>query len=251
MTPCPGCFTGDGFNNSAAITNSQAYGNVTVGAFERRRRLCAPRDGLSGGSFTNITASGAVNAGHDSIVGGLVGVLFEGGSIANSAAQNTLVASSGANSIVGGIVGVNEGTISGTTSTAPVSGTSDSYIGGITGINLGVVTGSSTDPTITGSGSNNFIGGIAGLNVGSINNSNGQAASERRLAELHGRSRRRECRLREFANDPEFELPERHDHQFEFEAAAASPIRSARLPRASFQACPPGSPAVPTRPAFS
>ena len=178
VTPCPGCFTGDGFNNSAAISNSQAFGNVTVGALSVAGGFGATDgqdDGPSGGSFTNITASGAVNAGHDSIVGGLVGVLTENGTIANSAAQNTIVASSGANSIIGGIVGANEGSISGTMSTAPVSGTSDSYIGGITGINLGVVTGSSTDPNITSSGSNNFIGGIAGLNAGSINNSNSQA----------------------------------------------------------------------------
>jgi subtilisin family serine protease len=73
-------------------------------------------------------------------------------------------------------VGVNEGTISDTTSTVPVSGTSDSYIGGITGINLGSVMGSSTDPAISGSGDNDFIGGIAGLNAGSITNSTGQSA---------------------------------------------------------------------------
>ena len=101
-------------------------------------------------------------------------MLLEGGTIANSTAQNTVVASSGANSIVGGVAGVNEGTISGTNSTAPVSGTSDSYIGGVTGINLGLITGSATDPAIGGSGGNNFVGGIAGLNVGAINNSNGQ-----------------------------------------------------------------------------
>jgi hypothetical protein len=176
-TPCPGCFTGDGFNNSAAISNSQAFGNVTVGALSVAGGFGATDgqdDHLPGGSFTKVSASGAVNAGHDSIVGGLVGLLFEGGTIANSTAQNTVVASSGANSIVGGIAGVNEGTISGTNSTAPVSGTSDSYIGGVTGINLGLITGSATDPAIGGSGGNNFVGGIAGLNVGAIDNSNGQ-----------------------------------------------------------------------------
>ena len=117
-----------------------------------------------------------MNAGHDSVVGGLVGVLLEDGTIANSTAHNSIVASSGPNSIIGGVVGLNEGTISGTASTAPVSGTSDSYIGGITGINLGLVTGSSTDPTISGSGGNNFIGGIAGLNVGSISGSTANIA---------------------------------------------------------------------------
>ena len=179
VSSCQLCFIGDGFNNSAAISNSQATGNVTVGALSAAGGFASVgggQNGLSGGSFTNIAASGAVNAGHDSIVGGLVGVLFEGGSIINSAAHNTLVASNGANSIVGGIAGVNEGTISDTTSTAPVSGTSDSYIGGVAGINLGLITGSSTDPDIGGSGGYNFVGGIAGLNVGSIDGSNGQVA---------------------------------------------------------------------------
>ena len=171
---CQFCTTGDGFNNSGAITNSQASGNVTVGALSVAGGFAATggnNKNQAGGSFTNVTASNAVNAGHDSIVGGVVGVLTEGGTVANSTAHNTIVASSGANSIIGGVVGLNEGTISGTASTAPVSGTSDSYIGGITGINLGVVTNSSTDPAITGSGGDNFIGGVAGLNAGSISGS--------------------------------------------------------------------------------
>ena len=218
-TPCPGCFTGDGFNNSAAISNSQAFGNVTGGALSVAGGFAATGgqdDRLPGGSFTNVTASGAVNAGHDSIVGGLVGVLFEGGTIANSTAQNTLVASSGPNSIVGGIAGVNEGTISGTTSTAPVSGTSDSYIGGMTGINLGLVTGSATDPDIGGSGGNNFIGGIAGLNVGSIDNSTARSRwrAARRITPAASPASTAAYR-RTHGDDPEFELPDRHDHQFE------------------------------------
>ncbi|HJT34293.1 MAG TPA: GLUG motif-containing protein [Pirellulales bacterium] len=174
---CPGCFTGDAFNNSAAISNSQAFGNVTVGAFSAAggfATIAGNGQGVTGGSFTNVSASGAVNAGHDSIVGGLIAVLGASGTILNSAANNTAVASSGANSIVGGVAGLNEGTISDTSSTAPVSGTSDSYIGGVAGINLGLVTGASTDPAVGGSGGNNFVGGIAGLNVGSIDNSNGQ-----------------------------------------------------------------------------
>jgi len=173
---CSGCYIGDGFDNTAAISNSQAYGNVTVGALSAAGGFATIGGGnsSSGASFTNISAFGAVNAGHDSIVGGLVGVLGENSTIANSSAQNTIVASSGANSIIGGVAGVNEGTISDTTSTASVSGTSDSYIGGITGINLGLITGSSTDPNISGSGGNNFIGGITGLNAGSIVNSTGQ-----------------------------------------------------------------------------
>ena len=124
----------------------------------------------------SVMASGAVNSGHDSIVGGLVGALLADATLSNSSAHNTLVASSGSNSIVGGVVGLNEGTISATTSTAPVNGTSDSYIGGIAGINLGLVTGSSTDPTISASGGNNFIGGIAGLNAGLIEGSTANIA---------------------------------------------------------------------------
>ena len=179
MQSCQGCLFGDGFNNSASISNSQASGTVTAGASSVAGGFAATGsqdNGSHGGSFTNVTASGAVNAGHDSVVGGLVGVLLEDGTIANSTAHNSIVASSGPNSIIGGVVGLNEGTISGTASTAPVSGTSNSYIGGITGINLGLVTGSSTDPNIGGSGGNDFIGGIAGLNAGSINGSTANIA---------------------------------------------------------------------------
>jgi subtilisin family serine protease len=169
---CTGCYVGDGYNNTAAITYSQAYGNVTVGASSIAGGFAAttgdPNDAV--GSLANVTASGAVNAGHDSIVGGLVGALF--GSLSNSSAQNTIVASLGANSIVGGVAGFNGGSISNTTSSAPVSGTSDSFIGGITGINFGSVTGSTADPAVSGSGTSNFIGGIAGLNVGTISGSN-------------------------------------------------------------------------------
>ena len=179
MQNCQGCLFGDAFNNSASISNSQASGTVSAGASSVAGGFAATGsqdNGSHGGSFSNVTASGAVNAGHDSVVGGLVGVLLEDGTIANSTAHNSIVASSGSNSIIGGVVGLNEGTISGTASTAPVSGTSDSYIGGITGINLGLVTGSSTDPNIGGSGGNDFIGGIAGLNAGSINGSTANIA---------------------------------------------------------------------------
>ncbi len=168
---------GDGDNNKAAITNSQAYGDVTVGASSVAGGFAASGgdpDSTVGGSFDNVSASDAVTAGHDSIVGGLVGALLFDATLSNSSAQNTSVASTGANSIVGGVAGINEGTISNTTSTAPVSGTSDSYIGGITGINLGVVTDSATDPNVGGSGGNDIIGGIAGLNGGSIDNTSAQ-----------------------------------------------------------------------------
>lgn len=174
---CPLCYLGDGYNDLALISNSQAYGNVTVGAASIAGGFAAAgsnSDGFLGGNFVNITASGAVSTGHDSVAGGLVGVLGGDSTLTNSTAHNTLVASSGPNSIIGGIVGVNFGTIYDTTSSSPVSGTSDSYIGGVTGINLGSVSGSSTDPAISGSGGSDFIGGIAGLNIGLIENSTAQ-----------------------------------------------------------------------------
>jgi hypothetical protein len=171
-SPCTS-YCGVGDNNDAAISNSQAYGNVTVGASSIAGGF-ASNAGSPGGSFTDITAFGAVNAGDNSIVGGLVGALLTNGTISNSSAQNTLVASSGPNSIVGGIAGVSDGAIFNSTSSAPVSGVSDSFIGGLVGVNLGVVSQSSVDPTITGSGGGNFIGGIAGLNTGTITGSTAQ-----------------------------------------------------------------------------
>ena len=183
-----------------------------------------------------------MNAGHDSIVGGLVGVLVEGGTIANSSAQNTLVASSGANSIVGGIAGVNEGTISDTTSTAPVSGTSDSYIGGVTGINLGLVTGSSTDPAITGSGGNNFIGGIAGLNVGSIDNSTGQVAlASGTPSYVGGVAGVNAAYAGTQATIPNSSFPTGTITNSSATGTRLHATRSARRRRLRFPACPPGS----------
>jgi hypothetical protein len=160
------------------ISNAQASGNVTVGASSVAGGFAAAsaNSSNSGGSFTNVTASGAVTAGHDSIVGGLVGVIGLNSTLSSSSAENTLVASTGPDSIVGGIVGANFGTISNTTSTAPVSGAGDSYIGGVAGINLGALNNVMTDPAITATGSDDFIGGIAGLNIGSINNSTAQVA---------------------------------------------------------------------------
>ena len=216
MQSCQGCLFGDGFNNSASISNSQASGTVTAGASSVAGGFAATGsqdNGSHGGSFTNVTASGAVNAGHDSVVGGLVGVLLEDGTIANCTAHNSIVASSGPNSIIGGVVGLNEGTISGTASTAPVSGTSDSYIGGITGINLGLVTGSSTDPDIGGSGGNDFIGGIAALNAGSIDGSTAKSRCGR-LAELFGGVAGVNAASATTVGYSVFEFPDRHDHQF-------------------------------------
>jgi filamentous hemagglutinin family protein len=177
-TICPGCYVGDGYNNNAAITNAQASGNVTVGASSVAGGFASNSagDNGGGGTFTNITASGAVTAGQDSMVGGLVGVIGLNSTLSDSSAQNTLVASTGPNGIVGGIVGVSFGTISNTTSTAPVNGTGDSYIGGVAGINLGSLNNVAADPAITGTGSSDFIGGIAGLNLGSIDGSSAQVA---------------------------------------------------------------------------
>ena len=217
---CPGCFIGDGFNNSAAISNSQAFGNVTVGALsvaggfaateQRRERPVRQlhqyrrfrRGECRSRQHRRRSGRRTVRKRHDRE---FFSEQHAGGQFA------------GANSIVGGVAGVNEGTISDTSSTAPVSGTSDSYIGGITGINLGLVTGSSTDPDITGSGGNNFIGGIAGLNVGSINNSTGQVALGGGTPNYAGGVAGVNAAYSgNTANDPEFEFPDRHDHQFEF-----------------------------------
>jgi len=186
---CPGCYVGDGDNNTAAISNAQAYGNVTVGALSVAGGFASnggntDHPNTSGGSFANVSASGSVTAGTamtagdasgNSMVGGLVGALLSNATITNSSAQNMSLTTTGANNIVGGIVGFNAGSVSGTTSSAPVSGTSSSYLGGAVGVNFGSLTGVTVGPAVgggnlavAGSGSSNFVGGIAGLNVGSI-----------------------------------------------------------------------------------
>ncbi len=177
---CSGCYVGDGDNNTAAISNSGANGSVTVEASSIAGGLVGvtgrheDNNGISllGGSVANSTASGAVSAGDDSIVGGLVGVVNIAGTISassalQSSAQNTSVSSTGANSIVGGLVGVNAGSVTTSSSTAPVNGVGN-YVGGLIGINIGTVTQSTVDPVITVTGANSVVGGIVGLNVGSI-----------------------------------------------------------------------------------
>jgi filamentous hemagglutinin family protein len=175
---CNGCYVGDGENNNAAISNSNAYGSVTAGASSVAGGIvgiAGSNNGsvLSGGSIANANAYGAVTAGSNSIVGGLAGIAAT--AISNSSAQNTLVASTGSNSIVGGLVGYNAGSVTGSSSTAPVSGGADSYIGGLFGVNFGSVSNSQVDPPITG-GDNSAIGGIAGLNIGSIDGTTGPVA---------------------------------------------------------------------------
>lgn len=175
---CDGCYVGDGDNNSAAIVNSNATGNVTAGASSIVGGLAGYTGGnsgsLGGGSVLNTIASGAVTAGGNSIVGGLAGVAA--GAISSSSAENTLVASTGSNSIVGGLVGFNAGSVATSSSTAPVSGGADSYIGGLFGINVGSVSNSEVDPLIAATGDDSVTGGIAGLNVGSIDSTNAEVA---------------------------------------------------------------------------
>jgi hypothetical protein len=166
---CNGCGLGDGLNNAATIQNSTAYGDVTVGMGSVGGGFGA----YGNGTFSNVTATGAVNSLGNSTVGGLVGALDVGGQISGGTANNTLVASTGPNSTVGGLVGVNGGTVMNSTSTAPVQGGPNSFIGGLIGANFGTVTSSQVDPHITGTGGNDIIGGLAGLNVGTLGGNTG------------------------------------------------------------------------------
>ena len=108
---CAGCMLGDGspYFNTAAIFNSHAFGDVTVGATSVAGGFVGAGDGLIAGS----TAFGNVPGGGNSVLGGFIGALsFENGAgviLASGAAGS--VTSTGPNSIVGGFAGLTGGTI--------------------------------------------------------------------------------------------------------------------------------------------
>jgi len=71
--------------------------------------------------------------------------------------------------VVGGLLGKNDGTVSNSYSTGPVTGIGvNTAIGGLTGINSGSISGSYATGNATGV---NTVGGLVGTNWGSISNS--------------------------------------------------------------------------------
>ena len=116
-----------------------------------------------GGTITNCYSTGIINEG--SIVGGLVGGIYNGASIMESYSTST-VDGSGA---LGGLVGFNAGSITNSYSIGNVNGNGD--VGGLVGFNYGSVMNSYS----TGSASipapfEISVGGLVGFNFGGITN---------------------------------------------------------------------------------
>jgi filamentous hemagglutinin family protein len=145
-------------NNSGAINNSYASGNVSGGT--SMGGLAGANIGSIGSSYATVNVSGGTD------IGGLVG--SNGGSIGNSYATGGV--SGGGNSRnVGGLIGFNYGPISDSYATGAVSGGANSNdLGGLVGRNADMIGHSYAIGNVSGG---TGIGGLAGFNGGSIGNS--------------------------------------------------------------------------------
>ena len=147
--------------------------------------------GISWGAITNVHVSnGIVHAGgqSDVIVGGLVGQLGSGGTVAQSSASAVNVTSSGTYNTAGGLVGLVQAGATVTDSSATgglIKGgdeTVNIFAGGLVGSNGGTITNSFSSNAVRGAsqnGSENFssaIGGLVGFNAGLISGSNATGA---------------------------------------------------------------------------
>jgi filamentous hemagglutinin family protein len=153
------------------IINSNAGGNVTVGAASIAGGLA----GTSRGTILASTSNGNVSGDHDSILGGFVGVGdFKSSNDFSRIMDSTAfgsVTGTGPNTIVAGFVGVNAGQVFDSQAAGGVNGSSNSYLGGFAGINIGLIERSQNTGVVNGTGSGNVVGGFVSVNVGLIENS--------------------------------------------------------------------------------
>ena len=121
--------------------------------------------GTMGGTIRDVRLTNATVAG-STPVGALASTVSTGASITGSSVSGNVTGGTA----VGGLVGSNSGTISGSTSSAAVSGTSND-VGGLAGDNMGgTITGSSASGAVSGPAFH--VGGLVGHNYsGTITNS--------------------------------------------------------------------------------
>ncbi|MEK6354003.1 MAG: filamentous hemagglutinin N-terminal domain-containing protein [Burkholderia cenocepacia] len=118
-----------------------------------------------GGSVSQSTASGNVDAGANAKVGGLVGQFA--GTIEKSSAAGSV--KGGDNSFVGGLVGHGGGVIRTSSSSGTVSGGRYAFLGGLVGANFGAIYDSSTTSRVeTVAGYGQTSGSLVGLNIGAV-----------------------------------------------------------------------------------
>jgi hypothetical protein len=177
-----GIFNDGGVRRGTILASSAAV-NVTVGdgASGGQANYAGGLVGVNPGIINGSSASGIISSGSNGFAGGLVGANFDTGTIANSSSSSTVSGTTGADadfgSGVGGLVGFNQGSISGSFATGPVSGTTPNVdqqyaiiIGGLVGLNNGQITNSYSSSTVTASGSIE-MGGLVGGNFGPITGS--------------------------------------------------------------------------------
>ncbi len=141
------------------VLNASVIGSQFVGAVVGN---------MTGGTLTNVYASGTVTIGGSSgAIGGLVG--SNQGTISDSGSSVNVTGPSVATSDVGGLVGQNTGNISSSYSTGSVNSLSSFAVGGLVGLNLGNIANSYSTGATTG----NTVGGLVGEDFvsGTISNS--------------------------------------------------------------------------------
>ena len=202
--PYRGTFNGNGHTISGLTINdstadyqglfgyvSGTVKNLTVSGTVIGRMYVGGIAGQNLGNVINCAFSGSVK-GSGSIVGGVVGHNYIGGSVTNSyntgevsgsdhvggvVGLNNSSASvencyntgsvNGSGNSVGGVVGDNSGTVENCYNTGSVSG--NSYVGGVVGWNAsGTVKNCYNTGAVNSSG--NYVGGVAGYNSGTVEN---------------------------------------------------------------------------------
>jgi trimeric autotransporter adhesin len=113
------------------------------------------------GNFENVHSSIQINGTYE-YVGGIVGVISNGTSIANAYYSGTITSQTGSNGSIGGIVGKTDtGSILRNVNSAVMINTSGMYVGGIVGYANGSldVENSTSTYEIT---AHNYVGGLIG-----------------------------------------------------------------------------------------
>jgi filamentous hemagglutinin family protein len=157
--------------------------DVAVSALNSK--LVGTLAGANAGTISNVSATGTVQAGSGSTVGGLVGQNLGTGTIAGAtmpapaqacvAGQTcaSVAVNVGSNGLGGGLVGSNSGTIINAFATGEVTGSAGingfTTLGGLAAVNLGSISNSFASGDVGSSTVANLqAGGLAGTNFGTI-----------------------------------------------------------------------------------
>ncbi|MFA8390822.1 GLUG motif-containing protein [Burkholderia ubonensis] len=165
--------------NYGKILASMANGSVKVAdaatvdgsAVAGRSAVVGGLVGRNAGTVNGSTANGSVEAGADSVLGGLVGENTDAGKVIASHANGDV--DGHGNVKAGGLVGLNVGLVRSSDASGRVTVDASSIAGGLVGENHGTV----VESAATGDVSGGIAGGLVGVNFGSMhgNGMNGSA----------------------------------------------------------------------------